>query len=64
MPAQWTGDIFGKLKANRITQIELAGKLGYTPQYVCSVLNGKRQPKNAERLFKTVLEELIAEKNM
>lgn len=62
MPAQWTGDIFGKLKANHITQIEFARKLGYTPQYVCSVLSGKRSPKNAEILFKAALNELIAEK--
>lgn len=62
MPAQWNRDISGKLKSNRITQIEFSKKLGYTPQYVSSVLNGKRNPKNAEKLFSTVLNELIAEK--
>lgn len=62
MPAQWNCDISGKLKSNRITQIEFAEKLGYTPQYVSSVLNGKRNPKNAEKLFRTVLNDLISEK--
>lgn len=59
MPAQWTAELISKMHAHRITQIELAKKLGYTPQYVCAVLNGKREPEAAEHKFNTALDELI-----
>ncbi len=59
MPAQWTGEIVGKLHANRIQHAELASQLGLTPEYVSMVLNGKRKPKNAETKFNAALAELI-----
>lgn len=62
MPAQWTGEIVGKLHANRIQQVQLAAHMGLTPEYVSMVLNGKREPQNAEQTFRAALEELIAEK--
>lgn len=58
MPAQWTADLIGKMHAHRITQFELAKKLGYTPQYVSTVLNGKREPEAAEHKFNAALDEL------
>lgn len=63
MPAQWTAEIVGKLHANRIPQIELAAHMGLTPEYVSMVLNGKREPQNAEQVFRGALDELIAEKS-
>lgn len=62
MPAQWTAEIIGKLHVNQIKQTELASYMGITPEYVCSVLNGKRKPQNAERNFRNALDELIAMK--
>ncbi len=62
MPAQWTGEIVGKLHANRIPQNKLAAHMGLTPEYVSMVLNGKREPQNAELVFRAALEKLIAEK--
>ena len=41
MPAQWTAELISKMHAHRITQLALAQKLGYTPQYVSTVLNNK-----------------------
>lgn len=51
MPAQWTGEIVGKMHLLEISQVQLADALGYTPEYVCAVLNGKRNPKDAEARF-------------
>lgn len=63
MPAQWTADLIGKMHAYRITQAELANQLGYTPQYVSTVLNGKREPEAAEQKFKSALALLIEQRH-
>lgn len=39
---EWTGDIVGRLHYLDATQIELAEHCGYTPEYLSSVLNGKK----------------------
>ncbi len=64
MPAQWTGDIVGKLHVAGITHVELAKKLGVNPKYMSSVLNGKRCPANAEQTFRKAVDELIAARNI
>lgn len=60
MPAQWTADIVGKMHIAGITAKELATHLHYNPKYVSAVLNGKREPRNAEQVFRKGLEELIS----
>lgn len=62
MPDKWTSDLIADMHVHRITRIQLADKLSYTPEYVSMVLNGKREPKNAEQIFRAALDELIAEK--
>lgn len=62
MPAQWTAELIGTMHTNRIKQNELAAHMGFTPEYVCKVLNGKRAPKKAEQKFRAALNELIARK--
>lgn len=62
MPAQWTGDMVGKMHNNKITLTQVAEKLGVTKAYVCMVLNGHRNPKGAEQRFMAALDELIKEK--
>lgn len=64
MPAQWTGDMVGKMHNNRVTLTQLAEKLGVTKAYVCMVLNGHRSPKDAERRFTAALDELIKEREV
>ena len=59
MPAQWTGEIVGKMHINHITFEELSAKLSLHPKYVSSILNGRRCPKGAEGKFRKVLNELI-----
>lgn len=62
MPAQWTGEIIGKMHLYHITAKELSAQLGYNPKYVSTVLNGHRNPKNAEQTFRQALDELIQQK--
>ena len=62
MPAQWTADIIGKMHLSSITAKQLADKIGWHPKYLSSVLNGHKNPKNAERALNAALDELIAEK--
>lgn len=60
MPAQWTAEVIGEMHLNGISAKQLAAHLGMTPEYVSMVLNGHREPKQAERLFKEALRELCA----
>ena len=62
MLAKWTGDVVGALHVHNIEIRELAKKIGWAPEYLGKILNGKREPKNAEEKVKSALEELIKEK--
>lgn len=64
MPAQWTGDVIGKMHVHSITSKQLAEHLGYNPKYVSAVLNGKRSPKKSEQLFENALNTLIEQKEV
>jgi len=59
MPAQWTADVIGKMHLNGITAKQLSEHIGYNPKYVSAVLNGHREPKGAEELFRNALSDLI-----
>lgn len=58
MPAQWTGEIVGKMHMARITQKALAAHLGVTREYVANILNGHRSPKGAEARFRAAVDAL------
>lgn len=62
MPAQWTGDIIGRMHISGITARELADKVNWHPKYLSAVLNGHRQPKNAEQVLREALDEMTLEK--
>ena len=61
MPAQWTAEIVGKMHLARITQTALAAYMGVTREYVTSILNGKRNPKDAEVRFRAAVDALTAQ---
>lgn len=63
MPKEWTGDLVGLMHNKKITNIQLAQKLGVTNRYVSMVLNGHREPIGAETRFKTALDDLIREQD-
>lgn len=58
MPAQWTGEAVRKMHLKRISRKQLAEHLGVTPEYVSMVLNGHREPENAEDVFLRAIDEL------
>lgn len=62
MPAQWTGNLVGRMHNSRISNRELADKLGVSNKWVSMVLNGHRSPKDAEQRFNAALDELIKER--
>lgn len=43
----WTSEIVAEMHAHKIKQKDLALALGWTPQYVSLVLNGKKRPAGA-----------------
>lgn len=61
MPAQWTADVVGEMHLHKITAIQLAEKIGWHPKYLSAVLNGKREPRHAEAIVKSAMQELTAE---
>ena len=62
MPAQWTAEIIGEMHLYGVTALELSSELGLNPKYVSSIMNGKREPKNAEAKFKVALSAIISRK--
>lgn len=62
MPAQWTGDVIGKMHIHRISKKALAAHLGYTAEYISMVLNGKKCPNDAEAVFRKAVDELAKDK--
>lgn len=63
MPAQWTGNLVGRMHNAGISKKELAAFMGKHEKYLSQVLNGHREPKRAEQEYNAALDELIAEKS-
>ena len=47
---------------NKITQSQLAGKMGVTNDYIWMILNGKKSPKNAENRINSAIDQILAER--
>ena len=62
MPAQWTGDVIGKMHLFKITAKDLAAEIGWHPKYLSAVLNGKKEPKAGEEKIRDALMRLIEAK--
>lgn len=48
MPEEWTGNLIGRMHNARITYDDLAEEMGCGKAYVCMILNGRRNPPDAE----------------
>lgn len=59
MPEKWTGKLVGKMHNARVTGKELAEELGVSRPYVCQVLNGAKNRKNAEADFNAAFEAIL-----
>ena len=58
----WIGEAVGKMHINKITQSQLADKMGVTNDYIWMILNGKKTPKDAESRIMTAINDIIAER--
>ena len=63
MLAQWIADLVGQMHKFKISKKRLAEHLHVTPEYVSMVLNGHREPADAEDRFRKAVEELVASAN-
>ena len=63
MPEAWTGDVIGAMHVNRISYQELADELGWNVKYLSAVMNGKRNPVEAEAKVKSALENVLKGKS-
>ena len=63
MPAQWTGEVVGKIHNNRLTAKELAEELGWNDKDLSQVLNSENPPKNAEQKVNDALGRIIERKS-
>ena len=62
MPAQWTADLLGKMHLAGVTAKQLASEAGWHEKYLSAVLNGHREPKNAEQTLRAALARLVEKK--
>ena len=58
MPAQWTGALIGEMHLANITAKQLAAEVGWHEKYLSAILNGHREPKNAEQTLRAALQRL------
>lgn len=48
MPEKWTGDLIGKMHNAEVTYDDLASEMKCGKAYICMILNGRRNPPDAE----------------
>lgn len=60
--SSWIEKAVGVMHINKITQIEVAKKMGVTNDYVSMILRGVKSPKDAESRIMTAISEIVAEK--
>lgn len=60
---KWIATVVGKMHLHKITQTEIAAKLGVRREYVNKILNGVESPENAKERITKALDELIASKS-
>lgn len=58
MPAQWTAEIIGEMHIKGITGKRLAAEIGWNAKYLSQVLNGRVNPKGAEKKIRSALARL------
>lgn len=62
MPAQWTANLLGEMHLAGVTAKQLAAEAGWHEKYLSAVLNGHREPKNAEHTLRAALARLVEKK--
>ena len=62
MLAQWMEAFFGKKRAYKVKDAEIAAEIGWHPKYLSAVLNGHRSPQGAEEKLTAALDRIIERK--
>lgn len=62
MPPKWTADLLGEMHLAGITAKQLAEEVGWNSKYLSVVLNGHKEPKEAERKLNDALNRLKAKR--
>lgn len=63
MPAKWTADLLGEMHLAGVTAKQLAAEVGWNPKYLSVVLNGHREPKDAEKKLNAAFRRLLSEQS-
>ena len=58
----WIAEVVGKMHINKITQSQLAKKMGVTNDYIWMILNGKKSPKDAESRINSAIDSILADR--
>lgn len=58
----WIADTVGKMHIHKITQLQVAEKMGVSARYISMILTGVKTPKGARERIEKAIDEIIAEK--
>lgn len=59
---QWIANAVCKMHVNKVSQTDIAKKMGVTNDYIWMILNGKKKPANAETRIMTAISDIIRER--
>ena len=59
----WIGEAILKMRENKMTQEQVAKKVGVRREHINLILSGKYIPKNAEERITAAIDEIIAERS-
>lgn len=59
---KWISQVVGKMHVNKITQIEVAKKMGVCNDYVSMILTGKKSPKDAKQRINEAIDAILSDR--
>jgi transcriptional regulator with XRE-family HTH domain len=60
---KWIGEAILKMRSNKITQEQVAKKVGVRREHINLILSGRYIPKRAEERIMAAIDEIIAERS-
>ncbi len=60
---KWIGEAILKMRSNKITQEQVAKKVGVRREHINLILSGRYFPKKAEERIMAAIDEIIAERS-
>lgn len=64
MLAEWTGRVVGDLHMQGITMQQLAAEMGITNRYLAMIINGHRNPPDAEKRCREAIERIVEKRKL